>query len=185
MKKEFHDIIQYEGEIIIVIVMQFNFHLLFIQAIIYLLHFRKGNMKAPKGVCSQILLILITICELKIQKVAADFLAALKEELNVPPIPETEIVSAADDAKDGVEKPFFSFRVKAVKSATDESVTEDTSKKLNDKVNTLALTALHQNTKVKVCCPKSLIEWKKKHEMETSETFSNCKVNITEPERRY
>ena len=142
-------------------------------------------MKAPKGVCSQIMLILITICELKIQKVAADFLAALKEELNVPPIPETEIVSAADDAKDGVEKPFFSFRVKAVKSATDESVTEDTTKKLNDKVNTLALTALHQNTKVKVCCPKSLIEWKKKHEMETSETFSNCKVNITEPERRY
>ena len=139
-------------------------------------------MKAPKGVCSQILMILITICELKIQKVAADFLAALKEELNVPPIPE--IVSAAYDAKNEVEKPFFSFRVKAVKSATDESVTEDTSKKLNDKVNTLALTALHQNTKVKVCCPKSLIEWKKKHNMETSQTFSNCKVNITEPERR-
>ena len=120
-------------------------------------------MKAPKGVCSQILLILITICELKIQKVAADFLAALK---------------------DGVEKPFFSFRVKAVKSATAESVTEDTSKKLNYKVNTLALTSLHQKTKVKVCCPKSLIEWKKRHNMETSETFSNCQVNITEPESR-
>ena len=61
-------------------------------------------MKAPKGVCSQILMILITICELKIQKVAADFLAALKEELNVPPVPETKIDSAAYDAKDGVKK---------------------------------------------------------------------------------
>ena len=150
-------------------------------------------MKAPNGVCSLILLVFITISELKIHKVKVDnkemtietdFLAELKKELNVPPVSETEIDSAANDAKDGVEKPFVSFRVKAVKSATAESVTEDTSKKLNDKVSTLALTALHQKTKVKVCCPKSLIEWKKKHKMETSQTFSNCQVNITEPERR-
>ena len=147
-------------------------------------------MKAPNGLCSLILLVFITISELKIQEVVVDnkkvtietdFLAALKEELNVPPVPETEIDSAAHDAKDGVGK---LFRVKVVKSETAESVTEDTSKKLNDKVNTLALTALHQKTKVKVCCPKSLIEWKKKHKMETSETFSNCQVNITEPESR-
>ena len=151
-------------------------------------------MKAPNGVCSLILLVFITISELKIQEVVVDnkkvtietdFLAELKKELNVPPVSETEIDSAAYDAKDGVEKLFKRKKVKAVKSETAESVTEDTSKKLNDKVNTLALTALHQNTKVKVCCPKSLIEWKKKHKMETSQTFSNCKVNITEPKRRY
>ena len=133
-------------------------------------------MKAPNEGCSLLLLTLVTICELKFQTVVVDnkkvtietdFLAALKEELNVPPVPETEIDSAAYDAKDGVEKLFKRKKVKAVKSATAESVTEDTSKKLNDKVNTLALTALHQNTKVKVCCPKSLIEWKKKHNMET------------------
>ena len=150
-------------------------------------------MKAPNGVCSLILLVFIRISELKIHKVEVDneemtietaFLAELKKELNVPPVSETEIDSAASDAKDGEEKPFVSFRVKAVKSATAESVTEDTSKKLNYKVNTLALTALHQKTKVKVCCPKSLIEWKKRHNMETSETFSNCQVNITEPESR-
>ena len=147
-------------------------------------------MKAPNGVCSLILLVFITISELKIQEVVVDnkkvtietdFLAALKEELNVPPVSETEIDSAAYDAKDGVGK---LFRRKVVKSATAESVTEDTTKKLNDKVSTLALTALHQKTKVKVCCPKSLIEWKKKHKMEASETFSNCQVNITEPESR-
>ena len=150
-------------------------------------------MKAPNGGSSLLLLTLVTICELKFQTVVVDnkkvtietdFLAELKKELNVPPVSETEIDSAANDAKDGVEKPFVSFRVKAVKSATAESVTEDTTKKLNDKVSTLALTALHQKTKVKVCCPKSLIEWKKKHKMETSETFSNCQVNITEPESR-
>ena len=150
-------------------------------------------MKALNGVCSLILLVFITISELKIHKVVVDnkevtietdFLAELKKELNVPPVSETKIDSAASDAKDGEEKPSFSFRVKAVKSATAESVTEDTSKKLNHKVNTLALTALHQKTKVKVCCPKSLIEWKKKHKMETSQTFSNCQVNITEPESR-
>ena len=147
-------------------------------------------MKAPNGVCSLILLVFITISELKIQEVVVDnkkvtietdFLAELKKELNVPPVSETDIDSAAYDAKDGVGK---LFRRKVVKSATAESVTEDTTKKLNDKVSTLALTALHQKTKVKVCCPKSLIEWKKKHKMETSETFSNCQVNITEPESR-
>ena len=147
-------------------------------------------MKAPNGVCSLILLVFITISELKIQEVVVDnkkvtietdFLAELKKELNVPPVSETDIDSAAYDAKDGVGK---LFRRKVVKSATAESVTEDTTKKLNDKVSTLALTALHQKTKVKVCCPKSLIEWKKKHKMETSETFSNCQVNITEPESK-
>ena len=70
-------------------------------------------MKAPNGVCYLILLILITICELKIQKVVVDnkkvtietdFLAELKKELNVPPVSETEIDSAAYDAKDGVKK---------------------------------------------------------------------------------
>ena len=150
-------------------------------------------MKAPNGGSSLLLLTLVTICELKFQTVVVDnkkvtietdFLAELKKELNVPPVSEKEIDSAAYDAKDGEEKPSFSFRVKAVKSATAESVTEDTTKKLNDKVSTLALTALHQKTKVKVCCPKSLIEWKKKHKMETSQNLSNCKERVDEPKRR-
>ena len=75
-------------------------------------------MKAPNGVCSLILLIFITISELKIHKVEVDneemtietdFLAELKKELNVPPVTETKIDSAAYDAKDGEEKPFFSL----------------------------------------------------------------------------
>ena len=138
-------------------------------------------MKAPNGVCFLILLILITKCELKIQKlvvdnkkvtIETDFLAELKEELGVPPlpVPETDIFSAVYDLQSDVSSP-------------NQSVTEDTTIKLNCKMNTLALTALHQNSKVKVCCPKSLNEWKKKHKMEISQQ-TNCKVKVAEPEKK-
>ena len=122
-------------------------------------------MKAPNGGSSLLLLTLVTICELK-------FLSLLKEELDVPPlpVPETEILSAVYDGADII--------------SPNQSVTEETALKLNFKLNTLALTALHQNSHGKFCCPKSMIQWKKKHKMETSQTFSNCQVNITEPESR-
>ena len=121
-------------------------------------------MKAPNEGCSLLLLTLVTICELK-------FLALIKEELGVPPVPETEILSAVYDLQTDVISP-------------NKSVTEETAIKLNLKVNTLVLTALHQNTKVKVCCPKSMIKWKKKHKMETSQNLSNCKEKVDEPKRR-
>ena len=138
-------------------------------------------MKAPDGVCSLILLVFITISELKIQEVVVDnkkvtietdFLAEFKEELGVPPlpVPETEIFSAVNDLQTDVTSP-------------NQSVTEDTAIKLHCKTNTLALTALHQNSKVKVCCPKSLNEWKKKHKMEISQQ-TNCKAKIAEPETK-
>ena len=138
-------------------------------------------MNAPNGVCSLILLVFITISELKIQEVVVDnkkvtietdFLAEFKEELGVPPlpVPETEIFSAVNDLQTDVTSP-------------NQSVTEDTAIKLHCKLNTAALTALHQNSKVKVCCPKSLNEWKKKHKMEISQQ-TNCKVKVAEPETK-
>ena len=122
-------------------------------------------MKAPNGDSSLLLLTLVTICELK-------FLSLLKEELDVPPlpVPETEILSAVYDGADII--------------SPNQSVTEETALKLNFKLNTLALTALNQNSKVKFCCPKSMIEWKKKHKMETSQNLSNCKERVDEPKRR-
>ena len=157
-------------------------------------------MKAPNGGSSLLLLTLVTICELKFQTVVVDnkkvtietdFLAELKEELNVPPVPETEIFSAAyddddhdDDHDDGEERKISHWNVQTDVTSPNQSVTEETTIKLNLKVHTLALTALHQSSKVKVCCPKSLIKWQKKHKMETSQALSNCKAKITEPKRR-
>ena len=157
-------------------------------------------MKAPNGGSSLLLLTLVTICELKFQTVVVDnkkvtietdFLAELKEELNVPPVPETEIFSAAyddddhdDDHDDGEERKISHWNVQTDVTSPNQSVTEETAIKLNFKMNTLALTALHQNSKVKFCCPKSMIKWKKKHKMETSQNLSNCKERVDEPERR-
>ena len=54
--------------------------------------------------------------------------------------------------------------------------------KLNYKTNTLALNSLLRKSQIKVCCPRSLIAWQQKHKMKTSQSFSNCSINVPEPE---
>ena len=129
-------------------------------------------MKATKKLCSLILMMLITISELKIQKVVvddkemtietedktADFLTPLNEKLDIPE-------PTNQDTKE-------------------KDVAEETDIVLNHRKDTLALNSLLQKSRIKVCCPKSLIEWQKKHNIETSQTFSDCVINVPEPETR-
>ena len=131
-------------------------------------------MKAAKKLCSLILMMFITISELKIQKVevddkevtietedkTADFLTPLNKMLDIP-----EPTTANLDAKE-------------------EDVAEETDIVLNRRKDTLALNSLLQKSRIKVCCPKSLIEWQQKHKIETSQTFSDCVINVPEPETR-
>ena len=129
-------------------------------------------MKATKKLCSLILMIFITISELKIQKVVvddkevtietedktADFLTPLNEKLDIPE-------PTNQDTKE-------------------KDVAEETDIVLNHRKDTLALNSLLQKSRIKVCCPKSLIEWQKKHNIETSQTFSDCVINVPEPVTR-
>ena len=131
-------------------------------------------MKATKKVCSLIPIMFITISELKVQKVVVDnqemtietedkaeeFLTPLNEMLDIP-----EPTTANLDAKE-------------------EDVAEETDIVLNRRKDTLALNSLLQKSRIKVCCPKSLIEWQKKHKIEASQTFSDCVINVPEPETR-
>ena len=131
-------------------------------------------MKATKNVCSLILMMIITISELKIQKFVVDnkevtietedkaeeFLTPLNKMLDIP-----EPTTANLDAKE-------------------EDVAEETDIVLNRRKDTLALNSLLQKSRIKVCCPKSLIEWQQKHKIKTSQTFSDCAINVPEPETR-
>ena len=131
-------------------------------------------MKATKNVCSLILIMFITISELRVQKVVvddkemtietedktADFLTPLNQKLDIP-----EAKTSNQDAKE-------------------KDVAEETDIVLNYRKHTLALNSLLQKSRIKVCCPKSLIEWQKKHNIETSQTFSDCIINVPEPETR-
>ena len=131
-------------------------------------------MKAAKKLCSLILMMFITVSELKIQKVevddkevtietedkTADFLTPLNKMLDIP-----EPTTANLDAKE-------------------EDVAEETDIVLNRRKDTLALNSLLQKSRIKVCCPKSLIEWQQKQKIKTSQTFSDCIINVPEPETR-
>ena len=128
-------------------------------------------MMAAKKLCTIILMMFITISELKVQKVVvddkemtietedktADFLTPLNEKLDIP---------EATSNQDTKEK----------------DVAEETDIVLNYRKHTLALNSLLQKSRIKVCCPKSLIEWQQKHKIETSQTFSDCVINVPEPE---
>ena len=54
-----------------------------------------------------------------------------------------------------------------------------------NQMNTLAINSLILDQKesddIKVCCPKSLIAWQKRHKYKPSKAFSECTVNIPEP----
>ena len=131
-------------------------------------------MKATKKMCSLNLMMFITISELKIQKVVVDdkevtietedktaeFLTPLNKMLDIP-----EATTANQDAKE-------------------MDVAEETNILLNYRKDTLALNSLLQKSRIKVCCPKSLIEWQQKHKIETSQNFSDCVINVPEPETR-
>ena len=131
-------------------------------------------MKATKKVCSLILVMFTTISELKIQKVVlndkemtietedktAQFLTPLNKILDIP-----EPVTANQDAKE-------------------EDVAEETDIVLRRRKDTLALNSLLQKSRIKVCCPKSLIQWQQKHKIEASQTFSDCVIKVPEPETR-
>ena len=133
-------------------------------------------MKATKKVCSLIPIMFITISEPKIQKVVcivdnkevtietqdktAQFLTPLNKKLDIP-----EPTTSNQDTKE-------------------KDIAEQTDSVLNHRKDTLALNSLLQKSRIKVCCPKSLIEWQKKHNIETSQTFSDCIINVPEPETR-
>ena len=116
----------------------------------------------------------ITISELKVQKVvvdnkevtietedkAAKFLTPLNEKLDIP-----EATTSNQNTKE-------------------EDIAEETDIVLNHRKDTLALNSLLEKSRIKVCCPKSLIEWQKKHKIETSQTFSECVINVPEPKTR-
>ena len=131
-------------------------------------------MKATKKMCSLNLMMFITISELKVQKVVVDdkevtietedkgeeFLTPLNKKLDIP-----EPTTSNQDTKE-------------------KDIAEQTDIVLNHRKDTLALNSLLQKSRIKVCCPKSLIEWQKKHNIETSQTFSDCIINVPEPETR-
>ena len=131
-------------------------------------------MKAIQKVCSLILMMFITVSELTIQKVVVDnkemtietedkaeeFLTPLNNMLDIP-----EPTTSSEDA-------------------IEEDVAKETTIVLNHRKDTLALNSLLQKSRIKVCCPKSLIEWQQKHKIETSQTFSDCVINVPEPETR-
>ena len=56
-----------------------------------------------------------------------------------------------------------------------------------NQMNTLAINSLileqKESNDIKVCCPKSLIAWQKRHKYKPSEAFSECTVDVPEPQR--
>ena len=56
-----------------------------------------------------------------------------------------------------------------------------------NQMNTLAINSLILDQKesddIKVCCPKSLIAWQKRHKYKPAEAFSECTVDVPEPQR--
>ena len=94
------------------------------------------------------------------QDKTAQFLTPLNKKLDIP-----EPTTSNQDTKE-------------------KDIAEQTDIVLNHRKDTLALNSLLQKSRIKVCCPKSLIEWQKKHNIETSQTFSDCIINVPEPETR-
>ena len=56
-----------------------------------------------------------------------------------------------------------------------------------NQMNTLAINSLildqKESNDIKVCCPKSLIAWQKRHKYKPSKAFSECTVDVPEPQR--
>ena len=54
-----------------------------------------------------------------------------------------------------------------------------------NQMNTLAINSLildqKESNDIKVCCPKSLIAWQKRHKYKPSKAFSECDVDVPEP----
>ena len=101
-----------------------------------------------------------------------DMLSGLKRKLNVTNEPKPR-----------------RQRNKSFNSRSEDSfVTEEEEEKIQaDQLNTLAINSLildqKESDEIKVCCPKSLIEWQKRHKYKTSEVFSECTVDVPEPQR--
>ena len=101
-----------------------------------------------------------------------DMLSGLKQKLNVTTEPKPR-----------------RQRNKSFNSRSEDSlVTEEEEEKIQaDQLNTLAINSLILDKKefkdddIKVCCPKSLIAWQKRHKYKPSKAFSECTVNIPEP----
>ena len=139
-------------------------------------------MKATKKVCSLIPIMFITISELKVQKVvvdnkemtietedkAAKFLTPLNKKLDIQ-----EPTTSNQNQRRGYQT-----------KTKEEEIAEETNILLTHRRDTLALNSLLQKSRIKVCCPKSLIEWQQKQKIKTSQTFSDCVINVPEPETR-
>ena len=96
----------------------------------------------------------------------ADFLTPLNKMLDIP-----EPTTSNQNQRRGYQT-----------KTKEEEIAEETNILLTHRRDTLALNSLLQKSRIKVCCPKSLIEWQKKHKIETSQTFSDCVINVPEPE---
>ena len=81
-------------------------------------------------------------------------------------------------------------RNKSFNSRSEDSLVteeEEEEKIQADQLNTLAINSLildqKESNDIKVCCPKSLIAWQKRHKYKPAEAFSECTVDVPEPQR--
>ena len=139
-------------------------------------------MKATKKVCSLILMMFITISELKVQKVVVD-----DKEVTIETEDKGEEFLTPLNKKLDIQEPTTSNQNQRRGYQTktkEEEIAEETNILLTHRRDTLALNSLLQKSRIKVCCPKSLIEWQQKQKIKTSQTFSDCVINVPEPETR-
>ena len=100
-----------------------------------------------------------------------DMLSGLKRKLNVTNEPKPR------------RQRNKSFNSRSEDSFVTEE--EEEEKIQADQLNTLAINSLildqKESNDIKVCCPKSLIAWQKRHKYKPSKAFSECDVDVPEP----